>query len=201
MNFLRQQKLKENESSYFCLSDFIAPTNSNQKDYIAVFAVTTGTEVEEYAENLKVNNDDYNSLLVKALADRLAEASAELIHKKSREIFGFGLNENLTNEDLIKEKYRGIRPAPGYPSTPDHLEKKKIWQLLNVDSKINIELTENLAMTPASSVCGLIFNHPEAKYFNLGLIEHDQIELYAKISNHPKEFIEKWLRTNLSYDH
>jgi 5-methyltetrahydrofolate--homocysteine methyltransferase len=200
-HFLRQQKKKDSlNATYLSLSDIIAPKETNLKDYLGLFIVSAGPEIENVANEFKASNDDYNSILVKALADRIAEASAEFLHKKWRDHFQFGLNENLTNEDLIKEKYRGIRPAPGYPSCPDHTEKTKIWKVLNENSSLPVHLTENFAMNPPSSVCGYFFNHPEAKYFNLGFIGKDQIIDYAKIKNLSIADTEKWLQTNLAYD-
>lgn len=167
-NFLRQRTAKEAVNGiHYCLADFIAPKSVNKEDYIGLFAVSTGKEVEEIAKKYQDQLDDYSSIVIKALGDRIAEAMAELVHKKVREIFGFGLKENLNSEDLIQEKYRGIRPAPGYPSCPVHSEKLKIWQLLDVENRIGIKLTENFAMTPASSVSGYYFNHPQAKYFSV----------------------------------
>jgi 5-methyltetrahydrofolate--homocysteine methyltransferase len=199
-NFLRQQKIKENNEPMLSLSDYICPQSENKKDYLGLFAVSAGLDIENFAQEFKIKHDDYNNILIKAIADRLAEASAELIHKKSREIFGFGLNENLSNEDLIKEKYQGIRPAPGYPSSPDHTEKSKIWEVLEINNRTDIRLTENFAMNPASSVCGYIFSNENSKYFNLGLIGIDQVTAYSKLKNNEKNEIEKWLRTNLNYD-
>jgi 5-methyltetrahydrofolate--homocysteine methyltransferase len=204
-HFLRQQKEKiennENKIDYnYCLADFIAPQDSDKKDYFAGFAVTTGHEVEAYAKTFHNNNDDYSSIMVKALADRLAEALAELTHKKIRDIFHFGLLENLSPEDFIKEKYRGIRPAPGYPACPDHTEKEILWHLLDVTKKTGITLTESFAMNPPSSVSGFYFNHPGAKYFAVGNIDKDQATDYAKRKNMPLIEIEKWLAPNLNYD-
>ena len=167
--FLRQRSPKVvNNDIHFCLSDFIAPKSSGRHDYLGTFAVTTGGEVEALSDKYKAAGDDYNSILVKALGDRFAEALAELTHKKVREIFAFGRSEGLSAADLIAEKYRGIRPAPGYPACPVHSEKGKIWKLLKVEERIGLRLTENFAMTPASSVSGFYFNHPQAKYFGVG---------------------------------
>lgn len=170
LDFLRQRAENVvNNNIHYCLSDFILPNHINsRKDYLGLFVVTAGQEVENLSLVYKNNLDDYNSILVKALGDRIAEALAELTHKKIRDNFGFGVNENLTTQDLIKENYRGIRPAPGYPACPDHKEKLKIWKLLDVESRIGVKLTENYAMTPSSSVSGYYFNHPEAKYFHVG---------------------------------
>jgi 5-methyltetrahydrofolate--homocysteine methyltransferase len=143
---------------------------------MGAFAVTTGSEVESYALKLEKAHDDYSSLMAKVLGDRIAEALAELTHKKMREFVGYGLNEDLSSEDLIKEKYRGLRPAPGYPACPDHMEKQKIWNLLDVKNKIGAELTENFAIRPGSSVAGYYFFHPESKYFHVGKIGEDQVK-------------------------
>lgn len=200
LHFLRQQKEKiDDDSSQYCLADFIAPS-ADYQDFIGCFAVTMGPEVEIYAKSFKEKLDDYSSIIVKAIGDRLAEALAEFTHKKVREYFNYGLHERLSNEDLIKEKYRGIRPAPGYPACPDHTEKKILWDLLNVNERTGITLTENFAMNPASSVCGFFFNHPKANYFNVGNISLDQIESYAKRKGIKKDEAEKWLAPNLGYE-
>ena len=157
-----------NNDVHLCLADFVAPKHSGRSDYMGLFAVTSGPEFEAWAQSLEKAQDDYRSILVKAIADRLAEANAEYTHKKVREIFGFGLKENLSAEDMLAEKYRGIRPAPGYPSCPVHSEKAKIWRALEVEKRIGIQLTENFAMTPAASVSGYYFQHPQAKYFAVG---------------------------------
>lgn len=198
-SFLRQQESKEGKE-YYSISDFVCPLETGKNDYIGAFAVTAGFEIEEYAKDFKDNGDDYNAIMCKAIADRLAEAAAEFIHKKFRDLLGFGLNENLTIEDMIAEKYRGIRPAPGYPSTPDHSEKLKIWELLNVDKEIQIGLTENLSMTPTSSVCGIILHHPSSKYFDLGKIGKDQIEIYSRQKTMAVTEIEKILVNHLNYE-
>ena len=198
-HFLRQQKEKIGEDGiYYSLADFIAPKGHN--DYFGGFVVSTGHEVEVFAKTFQNNNDDYSSIMVKAVGDRLAEALAELAHKKVREIFGYGLNENLSNEDLIKEKYRGVRPAPGYPACPDHTEKQILWDLLSANKNTTVSLTENFAMNPPSSVSGFYFNHPEARYFNVGNVGLDQIEDYAKRKDASLEYIEKWLSPNLGYE-
>jgi len=200
LHFLRQQKEKIGEDgTYHCLADYIAPDPSYM-DYIGGFAVTTGHEVESYAKSFEEKLDDYTSIMVKAIGDRLAEALAEFTHKKVREYFIYGLNENLSNEELIKEKYRGVRPAPGYPACPDHTEKKILWDLLNASVNTDISLTENFAMNPASSVSGFFFNHPEARYFNVGNLGLDQIESYATRKDMSKAEIEKWLAPNLGYE-
>jgi 5-methyltetrahydrofolate--homocysteine methyltransferase len=175
---LRQQTQKAQGVPNFALVDFIA---SDREDYIGCFAVTTGQWAEDIAEQFKLNNDDYNAILSKALADRLAEATAELLHEKVRkEYWGYASNEHLSNADLISEKYTGIRPAPGYPACPDHEEKRTIWKLLSVENEIGITLTESLAMYPTASVSGYFIGHPESKYFGVGKIEMDQVEDYAQ---------------------
>ena len=197
-HFLRQQKEKLGDDGiYQSLADFIAPKGHN--DYMGAFVVTAGPEVESYAKSFEVKGDDYSSIMVKAIGDRLAEALAELTHKKIRELCGFGLTENLSNEDLIAEKYRGVRPAPGYPACPDHTEKKILWELLQAEKNTGVTLTENFAMNPASSVSGFYFNHPEAKYFNVGLIGVDQVEDYARRKGMSKKDVERWLSPNLGY--
>ncbi|MGH7900346.1 MAG: methionine synthase, partial [Thermodesulfobacteriota bacterium] len=199
-HFLRQQRVKDEDGVYYCLSDFIAPKDSGRKDYLGAFVVTAGTEVETFSNTFKENNDDYSAIIVKALGDRFAEALAEMMHKKARIIWGFGKDENLSNEELIREKYRGIRPAPGYPACPDHTENSLLWKLLQPDKHIGVTLTENFAMTPPSSVSGLYFAHPEARYFHLGQIDRDQVEDYARRKNMSVEVVEKWLQQNLGYE-
>ena len=198
-HFLRQQnnKLKgENHS----LADFVAAKGSGLSDHIGAFAVTAGHGVDEFAKSFEVENDDYNSIMAKALGDRLAEAFAEYLHKKVRKEWGFGSKESLSNDDLIREKYRGIRPAAGYPACPDHTEKQRLWDLLEVEKNTGMRLTESCAMWPASSVSGLYFAHPEAKYFAIGKINEDQIVDLANRKNMSKKEVEKWLSPNLNYD-
>lgn len=199
LHFLRQQKEKIGDDGvYHSLADFIAPKGHN--DYFGGFVVTAGHEVEAFAKSFQDKQDDYSSIMVKAIGDRLAEALAELAHKKVREIFGYGLNENLSHEDLIKEKYRGVRPAPGYPACPDHTEKKILWDLLQAEKLTGVTLTENFAMNPPSSVSGFYFNHPEATYFNVGSIGADQVKDYAARKKMTVELTEKWLAPNLGYE-
>jgi len=196
---LRQQSQKTAGAPNIALADFIAPKESGIQDYIGCFCVTTGFGVDEKASEFEKQLDDYNSILVKALGDRLAEAFAEYLHLKVRkEIWGYSSDEKLSNEDLIKENYTGIRPAPGYPACPDHLEKPTIWKLLNVEEKIGVKLTESMAMWPASSVSGYYFAHPESKYFGLGKIKKDQVEDYAKRRNISVEMAMKWLSPNIA---
>jgi len=198
-HFLRRQQTLKNQPQ-FCLSDFIAPHDSGRKDYLGAFAVCAGEGVEELARKFDADDDDYNSIMTKALGDRFAEAMAEFTHKKVREWWGFGQKENLNNDELIKEKYRGIRPASGYPSQPDHTEKDQIWDLLSVKEKIGLELTESRAMNPGCSVSGLYFSHPEAQYFNVGSLGKDQVEDYAKRKGWTFEEAAKWLSPNIDFD-
>nr|WP_262494682.1 vitamin B12 dependent-methionine synthase activation domain-containing protein [Flavobacterium davisii] len=196
---LRQQSVKTAGAPNIALADFIAPKETGKQDYIGCFCVTTGFGVDEKAKEYETNLDDYNSILVKALGDRLAEAFAEYLHERVRkEIWGYASDENLTNEELIKESYKGIRPAPGYPACPDHLEKPVIWKLLDVENQIGVKLTESMAMWPASSVSGYYFANPQSKYFGLGKIKPDQVADYAKRRGISIEEATKWLAPNLS---
>ena len=196
---LRQQSQKTVGAPNIALADFIAPKEIGKQDYIGCFCVSTGFGVDEKASEFEKQLDDYNSILVKALGDRLAEAFAEYLHLKVRkEIWGYASDEVLSNEELIKEQYKGIRPAPGYPACPDHLEKPTIWKLLNVEQEIGVKLTESMAMWPASSVSGYYFANPGSKYFGLGKIKKDQLEDYAKRRNISIELAEKWLSPNLA---
>ncbi|WP_418509186.1 methionine synthase [Corallibacter sp.] len=196
---LRQQLKKREGIPNFALADFIAPKESGIQDYIGCFCVTTGFGTEQLAKEFEANHDDYNSIMIKALADRLAEAFAEYLHKEVRiKHWNYASEENLTNEDLIAESYKGIRPAPGYPACPDHLEKQTIWDILNVEETIGVKLTESLAMWPAASVSGYYFANPEAKYFGLGKITEDQLDDYAKRRKISKEDAAKWLNPNLA---
>ena len=199
LHFLRQQRKMAQDSPHYCLADYIAPKHTGLEDYIGAFAVTMGTGVEEFAKTFEDQGDDYTSIMVKALGDRMAEALTELLHKKARDFCGFGKEENLSVEQLIHERYRGIRPAPGYPACPDHTEKATLWNLLNVTEHTGISLTESFAMTPPSSVSGLYINHPDSKYFGVGLLNHDQIEDYAGRKGISKQEAEKWLQPNLGY--
>ncbi|WMI69571.1 methionine synthase [Mangrovimonas sp. YM274] len=196
---LRQQLDKREGVSNFALSDFVAPKESGKQDYIGCFCVSTGFGTAELAKQFEDNHDDYNSIMIKALADRLAEAYAEYLHKEVRtDIWGYVQDENLSNEELIKENYKGIRPAPGYPACPDHLEKKTIWKLLQVKENIGVELTDSLAMWPAASVSGYYFANKDAKYFGLGKITEDQLKEYAKRRGISNDEAEKWLNPNLA---
>ena len=196
---LRQQLKKSAGKEYLALSDFITPETSGKQDYVGAFAVTTGFGTEELAQKYYDDGDDYNAIIVKALADRLAEAFAEFLHHKVRtEFWGYAESESLENEDLIAEKYLGIRPAPGYPACPDHLEKTTIWNLLKVKDNIGLELTESLAMFPTAAVSGYYFGNPKAKYFGVGKIKEDQLKDYARRKGVDLEFARKWLSPNLA---
>ncbi len=197
---LRQQMDKPDGQPDYALADFIAPKESGRRDYFGAFALTTGLGVDEIARAYEADHDDYNAILTKALADRLAEASAEWLHRQARIAWGFGRDENLSNDDLIKEKYRGIRPAPGYPACPDHTEKRLLFDLLQAEKNASVHLTENFAMHPASSVSGFYFGHPEAKYFGVGMIGRDQVEDYAQRKGMEIPAVEKWLAPSLNYD-
>jgi 5-methyltetrahydrofolate--homocysteine methyltransferase len=196
---LRQQIKRTDDQPNYALADFIAPKETGISDYIGAFAVTTGHGLEELCKKFESEHNDYYSILAKALADRLAEAFAEYLHKIARVQWGYGVNEKLSSEDLIREKYRGIRPAPGYPACPDHTEKLTIFELINATTNTGIRLTESYAMHPASSVCGLYFAHPESKYFAVGKLGKDQILDYQARKAMPLEEIEKWLRPYLAY--
>lgn len=196
---LRQQSKKSEGKPNIALADFIAPKASEKQDYIGCFCVSTGFGTQELATQFEADHDDYNSIMIKALADRLAEAFAEYLHKEVRtEHWNYAKNENLSNQDLIKENYKGIRPAPGYPACPDHLEKTTIWKVLKVEENIGVKLTESLAMWPAASVSGYYFGNADAKYFGLGKITRDQIKDYSKRRNIPIEKAEKWLNPNIA---
>jgi 5-methyltetrahydrofolate--homocysteine methyltransferase len=206
-HFPRQQLVKGDNSPHWCLADFIAPRSSQishlksppPPDHLGAFAVTAGVGLEDLVKQFKANHDDYNAIMAEALADRLAEACAEYLHKRVREEWGYGKAERLTNEDLIAEQYRGIRPAPGYPSCPDHTEKATLWELLEVEKHTGIKLTESFAMWPGSSVSGLYFAHPESKYFAVGKLDRDQIEDYARRKGKSPAEMERWLGPWLAY--
>mgnify|MGYP001321249253 FL=1 len=196
---LRQQSKKADGIPNIALSDFIIPSSKNIKDYIGCFCVTAGFGSDELCQSFEKENDDYSSIMVKALADRFAEAFAEYLHKEVRiKHWGYSSNENFSNDDLIKEKYVGIRPAPGYPACPDHLEKNTIWKLLKVEEKIGVKLTESLAMWPAASVSGYYFAHPNSKYFGLGKIDKDQVKDYSKRRKIGFKKASKWLNPNIN---
>jgi 5-methyltetrahydrofolate--homocysteine methyltransferase len=196
---LRQQWEREGQTAFRSLADYVAPRGSGVADYLGAFAVTAGVGAEELARRFEAEHDDYSAIMVKALADRLAEAFAELLHERARRDWGYGRGERLSKQDLIDEKYRGIRPAAGYPSSPDHSEKATLWRLLDADAA-GIRLTESYAMTPAASVSGLYFAHPEARYFAVDLVTRDQVESYAARKGIPRSEAERWLAPNLAYD-
>ncbi len=199
-HFLRQQANREGSKPCRSLVDFIAPKETNLKDHIGAFAVTSGICLKELCDSYRAKNDDYNAIMAEAIADRLAEAFAECLHKKVREEWGYGRQEGLSNADLIEEKYRGIRPAAGYPACPDHTEKGPLWNLLDVQKNTGMLITESFAMWPGSSVSGLYFAHPESRYFSLGKIDRDQVEDYAERKGMSVKEIERWLGPNLNYD-
>jgi 5-methyltetrahydrofolate--homocysteine methyltransferase len=198
---LRQQWEREGQENFKSLADYIAPLSSGKADYIGAFAVTAGEGADEFADYFaKHLLDDYSSILVKALADRCAEAFAEYMHYKARQDWGFGLLEKYSNEDMIDEKYQGIRPAYGYPSCPDHTEKATLWNLLEAEKNTGMILTESFAMFPGASVSGLYFGHQEARYFAVDMITRDQVESYALRKDISIAEAERWLAPNLNYD-
>jgi 5-methyltetrahydrofolate--homocysteine methyltransferase len=202
---LRQQWRRKGQETFYSVADFVAPLGAKDaqgkavEDYIGAFAVTAGLGTDELVRRFNADHDDYNSIMTKALADRLAEAFAEWLHRQARRDWGFGSDEQLSNEDLIGEKYRGIRPAPGYPAQPDHTEKRIIFDLLDA-SRTGITLTDSLAMHPAASVCGLYFSHPQARYFAVDRISREQVEDYAGRKGMSVAEIERWLAPNLGYE-
>ena len=199
-HFLRQQSHREGSEPCRSLSDFIAPRETGMADHIGGFAVTSGIGLKELCDRFRAENDDYNAIMAEAIADRVAEAFAECLHKRVRDQWGYGLAEHLSPEDFIQEKYRGIRPAAGYPACPDHTEKGPLWHLLNVQANTGMLITESFAMWPGSSVSGLYFAHPESRYFSLGKIDRDQIADYQKRKGMTVAEVERWLGPNLNYD-
>jgi len=201
LHFLRQQKGKPAGQSHDCLADFVAPKSSGRRDYIGSFAVTAGIGIEPHLERFEKEHDDYSSIMLKALADRLAEAFAERLHERvRREFWGYAPDERFANDDLIKETYRGIRPAPGYPACPDHAEKATLWQLIDPTANADMKLTESFAMYPTAAVSGWYFSHPSSRYFPLGKIDLDQVQNYAARKKISLEEAERWLSPNLGYD-
>jgi 5-methyltetrahydrofolate--homocysteine methyltransferase len=201
LHHLRQQNQKPPGRPNQCLADFVAPKDTGLKDYLGAFAVTAGLGIEEHVQRFEADHDDYHAIMLKALADRLAEAYAELLHEKVRkEYWGYASDEALSNQELIKEAYKGIRPAPGYPACPEHTEKALLWKLIDPVSNANISLTEHFAMMPTASVSGWYFSHPESKYFGVGKINRDQVEDYARRKRMTVEEAERWLAPNLGYD-
>jgi 5-methyltetrahydrofolate--homocysteine methyltransferase len=197
---LRQQWQRKGQEHFLALADFVAPLETGRVDYLGAFAVTAGIGTAELVARFEAQHDDYSAIMAKALADRLAEAFAERLHALVRRDWGYGREENLTNEDLIAEKYRGIRPAPGYPACPDHTEKPTLFRLLDAERHTGIRLTETLAMDPAASVCGLYFTHPQARYFSVDRIARDQVQHYAHRKGWSLAEAERWLAPNLGYE-
>ena len=197
-HMLRQQGVKPNEQPYFSLADFVAPVESGVADHLGAFAVTTGIGADEIARKFEQEHDDYNAIMVKSLADRLAEAFAELMHQRARREWGYEADEGFSNEELIAEKYRGIRPAFGYPACPDHTEKTALWELLGAD-EVGISLTEHFAMYPAASVSGIYLGHPKSRYFAVGPVDREQVEDYARRKKMSVSEVERWLQPNLGY--
>ncbi|HUJ53089.1 MAG TPA: vitamin B12 dependent-methionine synthase activation domain-containing protein, partial [Steroidobacteraceae bacterium] len=201
LNFLRQQKGKPEGQPHECLADYVAPRASGVPDYCGAFAVTAGLGIEEHVARFERAHDDYSAIMLKALADRLAEAAAEHFHERvRRELWGYAATESFTNEQLVREEYRGIRPAPGYPACPDHTEKAKLWKLLEVERNAGIRLTDSYAMYPTAAVCGWYIAHPQARYFALGKIDRDQVEDYARRKGMTRAEAERWLSPNLGYE-
>jgi 5-methyltetrahydrofolate--homocysteine methyltransferase len=196
LHHLRQQVAKENADPYRCLADFVAPAGP---DYVGAFAVTSGHGLDALVKKYRAAHDDYNAIMAEAIADRLAEAFAEWLHLRVRREWGYGRAEHLTNEQLIAEEYRGIRPAPGYPACPDHTEKRTLWQLLDVKARTAIQLTESCAMWPGSSVSGFYFAHPESRYFAVGKLGKDQVTDYAQRKGMTQAEAERWLGPWLNY--
>ncbi len=199
-HFLRQQANREGNEPCRSLADFIAPKETGLPDHIGAFAVTSGIGLKELCDRFRADNDDYNAIMAEAIADRLAEAFAECLHKQVRDEWGYGRAENLTPEELIHEKYRGIRPAAGYPACPDHTEKGPLWQLLDVQANTGMLITESFAMWPGSSVSGLYFAHPQSRYFSLGKIDRDQVADYSQRKGMAVAEVERWLGQNLNYE-
>ncbi len=199
-HFLRQQANREGGEPCRSLSDFIAPKETGLADSIGAFAVTSGIGLKELCDRFRAENDDYNAIMAEAIADRLAEAFAECLHKQAREDWGYGREENLSNAEIIREEYRGIRPAPGYPGCPDHTEKGTLWSLLDVQANTGMLITESFAMWPGSSVSGIYFAHPESRYFSLGKIDRDQVVDYHERKGMSVEEVERWLGPNLNYE-
>jgi 5-methyltetrahydrofolate--homocysteine methyltransferase len=196
---LRQQRAKAEGHAQSCLADYVAPAGT--PDYIGAFAVTAGIGIDEHVERFEKAHDDYSAIVLKALADRLAEALAEYMHERTRrEFWAYAPQERLSNKDLIAEGYQGIRPAPGYPACPDHTEKAKLWELLDVEASIGLRLTESFAMYPTAAVSGFYLSHPDARYFAVGKIDRDQLESYAARKGASIAEAEKWLAPNLGYD-
>jgi 5-methyltetrahydrofolate--homocysteine methyltransferase len=197
---LRQQVPHERGGANLALADFVAPRDSGRLDYVGGFAVTAGLGVEALVRHFQDQRDDYSAIMAEALADRLAEAAAEYLHAEARRAWGYGRDEDLTKEDLLRERYRGIRPAPGYPAQPDHTEKRTLFDLLRAEEAIGVELTESYAMWPASSVSGLYFAHPQSRYFAVGRLGRDQVQDYARRKGLSLPETERWLAPSLGYE-
>jgi 5-methyltetrahydrofolate--homocysteine methyltransferase len=200
LHFLRQQMDKGEAERNLCLADFVAPRERGAVDWIGAFAVTTGLGIGPIVSELEKAHDDYRAIMVKALADRLAEALAEKVHRQAREDWGFGRGENLSVDELIREQYRGIRPAPGYPACPDHTEKTALFGLLDAEAATGVTLTESFAMLPAASVSGFLFAHPSASYFQVGRIGRDQVVDYQRRKGLDLRTVERWLAPYLDYE-
>jgi 5-methyltetrahydrofolate--homocysteine methyltransferase len=200
LHTLRQQWERKGQDVFHALADFVAPLESGRPDFVGAFACTAGHGCDELAARFEREHDDFSAILVKALADRLAEACAEWLHARARREWGYGREERLAPEEIIDERYRGIRPAPGYPACPDHTEKRTIFSLLDAEETAGMALTENCAMTPAASVSGLYFGHPESRYFAVDRITREQVEAYAARKRMPVTEVERWLAPNLGYD-
>ena len=201
LHFLRQQAEKPAERPNFCLADFVAPADRGREDWIGAFAVTAGLGIEPHLERFAADHDDYSAILLKSLADRLAEAFAEVLHRRvRREFWGYAADEALDNEALIAEQYRGIRPAPGYPACPEHSEKRTIFELLGATANAGIALTDSFAMYPAAAVSGLYFSHPRSQYFIVGRLSREQVADYARRKGVALAQAEHWLAANLDYD-
>jgi 5-methyltetrahydrofolate--homocysteine methyltransferase len=200
-HLLRQQRAKSPGRPNRSLADFVAPKETGLEDHMGFFAVTAGIGADRVSKRFREENDDYNAIMVQALADRLSEAFAEHMHERVRkEFWGYAANEKLGSEGLIKEEYRGIRPAPGYPACPEHTEKGTLWDLVDAEENSGISITENFAMSPASAVSGFYFSHPESRYFGVSEIGRDQVSDYASRKGMTQEEAEKWLAPNLAYD-
>jgi 5-methyltetrahydrofolate--homocysteine methyltransferase len=200
-HFLRQQMVKPADRFNHCLADYVAPKDTGVADYLGAFAVTAGIGIDERVAEYEARHDDYNAIMLKALADRLAEGLAELMHQRVRtEWWGYATDEELSDGEIIAENYRGIRPAPGYPACPDHTEKGPLFELLDATRNAGISLTESYAMLPAAAVSGFYFSHPEARYFAVARIDRDQVEEYAKRRGVAVEEVERWLASNLAYE-
>jgi 5-methyltetrahydrofolate--homocysteine methyltransferase len=200
LHFLRQQANREGSEPCRSLADFVAPKATDLPDHVGAFAVTSGIGLKELTDKYRAEHDDYNAIMAEAIADRLAEAFAEYLHKRVRDEWAYGREEKFSPAELTQEKYRGIRPAPGYPACPDHTEKGTIWRLLDVEATTGIRITESFAMWPGSSVSGLYFAHPEARYFSLGKIDREQVADYARRKGMSVAEVERWLAPNLNYD-